>query len=165
MSNSLHQYKIKNARGKEIDLAEYKGKVVLVVNTASKCGFTPQFEDLENLYQEYKDQGLVIIGTPSNEFGGQEPNSNVGAQEFCQINYGVSFPITEKIHVKKGSEQHELYQFLTDKKKNGQVGLAPLWNFQKYLIDKDGKVVDYFLTITKPTSPKVKKAIQKLLAK
>lgn len=165
MSNSLHQYKIKNARGKEIDLAEYKGKVVLVVNTASKCGFTPQFEDLENLYQEYKDQGLVIIGTPSNEFGGQEPNSNEGAQEFCQINYGVSFPITEKIHVKKGSEQHELYQFLTDKKKNGQVGLAPLWNFQKYLIDKDGKVVDYFLTITKPTSPKVKKAIQKLLAK
>lgn len=164
MSNSLHQYKIKSAKGKEIDLAQYKGKVVLIVNTASKCGFTPQFEDLEHLYQEFKDQGLVIIGTPSNEFGGQEPNSNEGAQEFCQINYGVTFPITEKIHVKKGPEQHELYQFLTDKKKNGQVGLAPLWNFQKYLIDKDGKVVDYFLTITKPTSPKVKKAIQKLLA-
>lgn len=164
MSNSLHQYKIKNARGKEIDLAELQGKVVLVVNTASKCGFTPQFEDLENLYQEYKDQGLVIIGTPSNEFGGQEPNSDEGAQEFCQINYGVSFPITEKIQVKKGPEQHALYQFLTNKDKNGQVGMAPLWNFQKYLIDKNGKVVDYFLTITKPTAPKVKKAIQKLLS-
>lgn len=164
MSNSLHQYKIKNAKGQEIDLSTLKGKVVLVVNTASKCGFTPQFEGLEELYQEYKDQGLVIIGTPSNEFGGQEPNSNEGAQEFCQINYGVSFPITEKIHVKKGAEQHELYQFLTDKSKNGKVGMAPLWNFQKYLVDKNGQVVDYFLTITKPNSPKVKKAIQKLLA-
>lgn len=164
MSNSLHQYKIKSARGKEIDLSEYKGKVVLVVNTASKCGFTPQFEDLEKLYQEYKDQGLVIIGTPSNEFGGQEPNSSEGAQEFCQINYGVSFPITEKIHVKKGPEQHPLFQFLTDKSKNGKVGFAPLWNFQKYLVDKNGKVVDFYMTFTKPSAPKVKKAIQKLLS-
>lgn len=164
MSNSLHQYRIKSAKGKEIDLAQYKGKVVLVVNTASKCGFTPQFEGLEELYQEFKDKGLEIIGMPSNEFGGQEPNSNEGAQEFCQINYGVSFPITEKIKVKKGPEQNEVFKFLTDKKLNGQVNLAPLWNFQKYLIDKDGHVVDYFLTVTKPNSPKVKKAIQKLLA-
>ena len=163
MKNSLHQYKIKNAKGAEIDLAKYKGKVVLVVNTASKCGFTPQFEGLEELYKEYKDKGLEIIGMPSNEFGGQEPNSNEGAQEFCQINYGVSFPITEKIHVKKGPEQNEVFQFLTDKKLNGQVNMAPLWNFQKYLIDKDGHVVDYFLTVTKPNSAKVKKAIQKLL--
>lgn len=164
MSNSIHQYKIKNAKGKEIDLAQYKGKVLLVVNTASKCGFTPQFEGLENLYQEFKDKGLEIIGMPSNEFGGQEPNSNEGAQEFCQINYGVSFPITEKVHVKKGAEQNEVFRFLTDKNLNGKVNLAPLWNFQKYLIDKDGQVVDYFLTITKPDAPKVKKAIQKLLA-
>ncbi len=164
MSNSLHQYRIKSAKGKEIDLAQYKGKVVLVVNTASKCGFTPQFEGLEELYQEYKDKGLEIIGMPSNEFGGQEPNSSEGAQEFCQINYGVSFPITEKVHVKKGAEQHEVFKFLTDKKLNGKVNLAPVWNFQKYLVDKDGHVADYFLTITKPTAPKVKKAIQKLLA-
>jgi glutathione peroxidase len=163
MKNSLHQYKIKNAKGAEIDLSKYKGKVVLVVNTASKCGFTPQFEGLEELYKEYKDKGLEIIGMPSNEFAGQEPNNAEGAQEFCQINYGVSFPITEKVHVKKGPEQHEVFQFLTDKKLNGQVNLAPLWNFQKYLIDKDGHVVDYFLTVTKPNSAKVKKAIQKLL--
>lgn len=163
MKNSLHQYKIKNAKGVEIDLAKYKGKVVLVVNTASKCGFTPQFEGLEELYKEYKDKGLEIIGMPSNEFGGQEPNSNEGAQEFCQINYGVSFPITEKVHVKKGPEQNEVFKFLTDKKLNGQVNMAPLWNFQKYLIDKEGHVVDYFLTVTKPNSAKVKSAIQKLL--
>lgn len=165
MSNSLHQFKVKNARGKDVDLSQYKGKVVLVVNTASKCGFTPQFEQLEELYKEYKDQGLEIIGFPSNEFAGQEPNSSDKAEEFCQINYGVSFPIMDKTMVKKGPQQSDVFRFLTNKSENGTVNLAPLWNFQKYLVDKDGKVVDYFMTITKPNAPKVKKAIQKLLAR
>jgi glutathione peroxidase len=163
MSNSLYQFKVKNARGKEVDLSNYKGKVVMVVNTASKCGFTPQFADLEELYKEYKDQGFEIIGFPSNEFAGQEPNSSDKAEEFCQINYGVSFPIMDKVKVKKGPEQNEVFKFLTNKKENGKVDLAPMWNFQKYLVDKDGNVVDYFMTFTKPTAPKVKKAIQKLL--
>lgn len=163
MSNSLYQFKVKNARGKEVDLSDYKGKVVMVVNTASKCGFTPQFADLEELYKEYKDQGFEIIGFPSNEFAGQEPNSSDKAEEFCQINYGVSFPIMDKIKVKKGPEQNEVFRYLTNKKENGKVDLAPMWNFQKYLVDKEGNVVDYFMTFTKPTAPKVKKAIQKLL--
>lgn len=163
MSNSLYQFKVKNARGKEVDLSNYKGKVVMVVNTASKCGFTPQFADLEELYKEYKDQGFEIIGFPSNEFAGQEPNSSDKAEEFCQINYGVSFPIMDKVKVKKGPEQNEVFKFLTNKKENGKVDLAPMWNFQKYLVDKEGNVVDYFMTFTKPTAPKVKKAIQKLL--
>jgi glutathione peroxidase len=135
----------------------------MVVNTASKCGFTPQFADLEKLYQEYKDQGFEILGFPSNEFAGQEPNSSDKAEEFCQINYGVSFPIMEKTHVKKGPEQSEVFRYLTNKDENGKVNLAPMWNFQKYLIDKQGKVVDYFMSFTSPTAPKVKKAIQKLL--
>lgn len=164
MNNSLHQYKIKSAKGKEINFADYKGKVLLIVNTASKCGFTPQFADLENLYLKYKDQGLVVIGMPSNDFAGQEPNSSEKAEEFCQINYGVSFPITEKIHVKKGSLQHEVFHFLTNKKLNGKVNIAPLWNFQKYLIDKNGHVVDYFLTVTSPLSNKIENSIKKLLS-
>lgn len=163
MSNSLHQFKVKNARGKEVDLSQYKGKVVMVVNTASKCGFTPQFADLEKLYQEYKDQGFEIIGFPSNEFAGQEPNSSDKAEEFCQINYGVSFPIMDKTHVKKGPEQNDVFRYLTNKEENGKVNLAPMWNFQKYLVDKDGNVVDYYMSFTSPTAPKVKKAIQKLL--
>jgi len=163
MSNSFHQFRIKSARGKEIDLAQYKGKVVLVVNTASKCGFTPQFEGLEELYKEFKDQGLEIIGFPSNEFGNQEPNTSDKAEEFCQINYGVTFPITEKVKVKKGPEQNEVFKFLTNKEQNGRVNFAPIWNFQKYLVDKEGNVVDFYMTFTKPTAPKVKKAIQKLL--
>jgi glutathione peroxidase len=164
MSNSLHQFKVKNARGKEVDLADYKGKVVLVVNTASKCGFTPQFAQLEELYQEFKEQGLEVIGFPSNEFAGQEPNSSDKAEEFCQINYGVSFPIMDKVKVKKGAEQSPVFRFLTNKEENGKVNMAPLWNFQKYLVDKNGNVVDYYMTITKPTAPKVKSAIKKLLS-
>ncbi|MCO5233980.1 MAG: redoxin domain-containing protein [Chitinophagales bacterium] len=163
MNNSLHQYKIKSAKGEEINFSDYQGKVLLLVNTASKCGFTPQFAELEKLYQKYKDQGLVVIGFPSNEFAGQEPHSSEKAEEFCQINYGVSFPITEKIHVKKSPLQHDVFQYITNKKLNGKVNMAPLWNFQKYLIDKNGKVVDYFLTVTSPLSSKIDSAIKKLL--
>ncbi|MEZ5007722.1 MAG: glutathione peroxidase [Chitinophagales bacterium] len=143
-------------------MSQYKGKVLMIVNTASKCGFTPQFEKLEELHKEYKEKGFEVIGFPSNDFAGQEPNDASGAEEFCQLNYGVSFPIMEKVHV-KGSEQHELFQFLSDKSKNGKVNSTPKWNFHKYLINKEGEVEDYYYTPTSPTSGKVKKKIEKLL--
>lgn len=162
MKKSIYQYKVKNARGKEIDLKDYEGKVLLVVNTASKCGFTPQLEKLEKLYQDLKDEGLEIIGFPSNDFAGQEPLEGEKAEEFCQINYGVSFPIMEKVHV-KGENQHPIYKFLSDKKENGNVNSIPKWNFHKYLINKKGEVVDYYYMITSPTSSKVVNSIKKLL--
>ena len=162
MNNTIYQYKIKNAKGSEIDFSQYEGKVLLLVNTASKCGLTPQYGELEELYKSYKDQGLEVIGFPSNDFAGQEPLSSDKAEEFCQINYGVSFPITEKIHV-KGDEQHEIFDFLSNKSKNGKVNISPKCNFQKYLVDKQGRVVDYYLPITTPNSGKIKKAIEKLL--
>ncbi len=162
MSKSIYQFKVKKASGQETPLSDYEGKVLLVVNTASKCGLTPQFGKLEELYQEFKGERFEILGFPSNDFADQEPNDAKGAEEFCQINYGVSFPIMDKIHV-KGKEQHELFDFLSDKKKNGAVNVSPKWNFQKYLIDKEGNVVDYFMPTTKPTAGRVKKAIKKLM--
>ncbi len=134
----------------------------MIVNTASKCGFTPQLEKLEELHKEYKDKNFEILGFPSNDFAGQEPLSAEKAAEFCQINYGVSFPIMDKVHV-KGDEQHELFDFLSDKKKNGNVNSTPKWNFHKYLINKEGEVEDYYFSITSPTSSKIKKKIDKLL--
>lgn len=135
----------------------------MIVNTASKCGFTPQFEKLEKLHQEYKDKGFTVLGFPSNDFAGQEPNNADKAEEFCKINYGVSFPIMEKMHV-KGKEQSELFDFLSDKKKNGKVNSKPKWNFHKYLINKKGEVVDFYYTPTSPTSGKIKKKVEKLLS-
>ena len=158
----LHDFKARDLQGKEVDFSEYKGKAVLVVNTASECGFTPQFKELEELYKEYKPQGLEIVGFPSNDFGGQEPLQGEEIEEFCQVNYGVSFKMMDKVKV-TGDEAAEVFKFLSDKKRNGRTSLAPKWNFHKYLIDKNGRVVDYFLTITKPTSSKVKKAIEKTL--
>ena len=163
MSNSIHQFQVKNAQNKEVNFADYKGKVLLVVNTASKCGLTPQFEQLEKLYQEFKDKGLIVIGFPSNDFAGQEPNAAEQAQEFCQINYGVTFPIMEKIHVKKGTQQHEVFKFLGNNAPGLKLLTHPKWNFQKYLIDKDGKAVDYFAPTTTPDSSKIIQAIEKQL--
>lgn len=158
----LHNFKARDLQGKEVDFSDYKGKAVLVVNTASECGFTHQFKELEELYKEYKPKGLEIVGFPSNDFGGQEPLEGEEIEEFCQVNYGVSFKMMDKVKV-TGDEAAEVFKFLSDKKRNGRTSLAPKWNFHKYLIDKDGRVVDYFLTITKPTSSKVKKAIEKTL--
>ncbi|MFN8259618.1 MAG: glutathione peroxidase [Chitinophagales bacterium] len=165
MSNSIHQFRVKNAQNKEVNLADYKGKVVMVVNTASKCGLTPQLEKLEKLYKEFKDEGFEIIGFPSNDFAGQEPLSAEKAEEFCMINYGVTFPIMDKIHVKKGAEQHEVFKFLGDKAPGVKLLTHPKWNFQKYLLDKDGNVVDYFMPTTDPTSDKVRSEIKELLKK
>ena len=165
MSNSIYDFKVKNARGKDVNLEDYKGKVLLVVNTASKCGLTPQLDKLEKLYKEFNQQGFEIIGFPSNDFAGQEPLDADKAEEFCQINYGVTFPIMEKIHVKKGAEQHELYKYMAKEAPGSSLLTNPKWNFHKFLIDKDGKVVDYFIPITDPTADKVKNEIKELLKK
>ncbi len=162
MEKNIYQFTANSLQNKPIQLSEYKDKVILIVNTASECGFTPQYKDLEELYQTYKDQGFVVLGFPSNDFGGQEPLNGDEIESFCSINYGVSFQIFEKTTV-KGKDASDLYKFLSDKKQNGSVNISPKWNFQKYLINRKGEVVDYFLSTTKPNSNKVKRAIEKLL--
>jgi len=162
MSNSIHQFKVEDLTGNIVDLKKYAGKVLLVVNTASKCGFTPQLKDMEAIYAEYKDQGLEVLAFPSNDFAGQEPLDGEAIAQFCVTKYEASYPIFNKIKV-RGDGVHPLYDFLSDKSKNGSVSSKPKWNFHKYLIDKEGRVVDYFLSITNPNGGKVKKAIEKLL--
>lgn len=159
---TVHDFKVKDIRGNEVELSQYKDKVLLIVNTASKCGLTPQYKDLENLYNEFKDKGLEILAFPSNQFMGQEPLEGDAIQEFCEINYGVTFKVFDKTDV-IGDTQNPLFKYLSNKNENGKVNVAPKWNFQKYLVDKNGKVVDYFLPITNPDSSKVKNAIKKLL--
>ena len=154
-SKSLYDIKIDSLQGKSIDLSSYKGKKVLFVNVASKCGFTPQYKDLQKLHDEYQDS-LVVIGVPCNQFGKQEPGNSTEIEEFCEVNYGVSFLITEKVDV-KGSEQHPLYTWLTKKVENGRKNSSVKWNFQKYLIDENGELIDYYFSITSPTSSKIKK--------
>lgn len=160
-SRSIHQFKVTGPSGQQVDLSDYKGKVLLIVNTASECGFTPQLEGMEELYKEYKDQGFEILAFPSNDFA-QEPLDNLEIEQFCMTKYQASYPILGKVHV-KGSRASEVFQFLSDKQKNGKVSSTPRWNFHKYLVDREGKVVDYFYTFTKPNSNKIRKAIQKLL--
>lgn len=154
---NLYDIQINSLQGKPINFGDFKGKYMLFVNVASKCGFTPQYKDLEKLYQEYKDH-LIVIGVPCNQFGHQEPGSSDEIQEFCQVNYGVSFLITEKVNV-KGSNQHPLYAWLTKKENNGKKSSTVRWNFQKYLVDSEGKLIDFYYSITKPTSSKITKHI------
>lgn len=161
--NSVHDIAVKEISGKDKSLSDYKGKVLLIVNTASKCGFTPQFKDLEALYQDYKDKDFEILGFPSNQFQNQEPLEGEDLSEFCEINYGVTFKIFDKVDV-KGEHAAPLFQYLSNKDLNGEVNSTPKWNFHKYLVNKECKVVDYFYTITNPNSKKVRKAIDKLLA-
>jgi glutathione peroxidase len=136
---NIYQFKVKDLSGKEFDFATLKGKKVLIVNTASKCGLTPQYKDLEAIYQKYKSKGFVIIGFPANNFGKQEPGTDKEIEGFCQINYGVTFPMMSKISV-KGSDMNEVYQFLTQKSKNGLQDSDVEWNFQKYLIGANGEL-------------------------
>ncbi len=161
---SIHNLSVKNIEGELESLEKYKGKVLLIVNTASKCGFTPQLEEMTKLHEEFKAQGFEILAFPSNDFAGQEPLEGAALEQFCQLNYQAAYPIFGKTHV-KGENASELYQFLSDKSKNGKVSSTPKWNFHKYLVDKEGRVIDYYYSITSPTSGKVKKAIQKLLKK
>jgi glutathione peroxidase len=150
---SLYSIAINSLQGKTLDLSQFKGKKILFVNVASKCGFTPQYRELQKLHDTYKDQ-LVVIGVPCNQFGKQEPGSSEDIQEFCEMNYGVEFLITEKIDV-KGSNQHPLYAWLTKKALNGRKDSSVKWNFQKYLIDENGEFLDYFYSITKPMNSRI----------
>lgn len=143
----IYQFKVKDITGGEFNLADLKGKKVLIVNTASKCGLTPQFEELEALYQKYKDQNFVIIGFPTNDFMSQDPGTNEEIAEFCKLNYGVTFPMMSKIEV-KGDAMEPLYQYLTQKQQNGLGDFEVEWNFQKFLINEEGK-------LAKVISPKV----------
>jgi glutathione peroxidase len=152
-SPSFYDFKVKTLEGKEFDFSSLKGKKVMVVNTASKCGFTPQFKDLEELYEQY-GQVLVIIGFPANNFMNQEPGSATEIRQFCTQNYGVTFPMMEKISV-KGNDMHPLYKWLTSKEKNGVMDSEVKWNFQKYLIDEKGKLTDVVFSKEKPGSDKV----------
>ena len=151
---SFYDFTVQTIDGKDFKLSELKGKKVLVVNTASKCGFTPQYEDLEKLYKEFKDQGLVIIGFPANNFMHQEPGTNEEIHSFCKLNYGVTFPMMAKISV-KGKDMAPLYKWLTSKKENGVKDSEVKWNFQKYLIDENGHLVDFATPKTKPYSDQI----------
>ncbi|PTK67018.1 glutathione peroxidase [Staphylococcus borealis] len=156
---NIYDFVVQKSNGEDYKLEEYKGKVMLIVNTASECGFTPQFEGLQALYEKYKDQGFVILGFPCNQFGGQEPGSGAEANQNCKINYGVTFPIHEKIDV-KGENQHPLFRFLTDAAK-GMLSEKIKWNFTKFLVDREGNVVSRFSPQKKPAQ--IEKDIEKLL--
>lgn len=161
MKKSFYDFSAGSLQGKDISMDTYKGKVVLVVNTASKCGLTPQYEGLEKLYREYKDKGLVILGFPCNQFAGQEPGSEKEISEGCLINYGVSFPMFAKIDV-NGNNAHPIYKYLKSELKGGIFGSSIKWNFAKFLIDKNGKPYKRFSPTTTPD--KLVKDIEKLLA-
>ncbi|WP_299056541.1 glutathione peroxidase [uncultured Polaribacter sp.] len=152
---NIYDIEINSLQNKPIQLSTFKGKYILFVNVASKCGFTPQYKELETLSETYKEN-LVVIGVPCNQFGKQEPGNSDEIQEFCEVNYGVSFLMTEKISV-KGEEQHPLYQWLTNRKLNNKKSSSVKWNFQKYLVSKDGLLIDYYFSITKPLSSKITK--------
>ena len=137
MKESIHQFKVTDLYGEEFDFSALKGKKIMVVNTASECGLTPQYEQLQEVYEKYKDQNFIIIGFPANNFGAQEPGSDEDIATFCKKNYGVTIPMMSKISV-QGRDQHEVYQFLTQKSKNGLEDSEVIWNFQKYLIDENG---------------------------
>ena len=159
-AQTFYDLKTKTIDGKEFNFSDLKGKKVIVVNTASKCGFTPQYEDLEKVYKEYKDKNFVIIGFPANNFGGQEPGTNEEIKEFCKKNYGVSFPMMQKISV-KGDDMDPVYHWLTEKKLNGKMDSGVKWNFQKYLIDENGNLVDVIYSRDKTTDEKVTAWISK----
>lgn len=154
MENTIYQFKVTDLYGKEFDMATLKGKKVMIVNTASKCGLTPQYKDLEALYKEYKGKGFEIIGFPANNFMEQEPGSNEEIATFCERNYGVTFPMMEKVSV-KGDDIAPIYAFLTQKSKNGVSDNEMLWNFQKFLIDENGKLVKSIHPKTLPTDAEI----------
>lgn len=153
--SSIYDITINSLDNQPVNLADFKGNHILFVNVASKCGFTPQYKELQKLSDTYPDS-LVVIGCPCNQFGKQEPGSAEEIQSFCERNYGVSFLITEKIDV-KGANQHPLYEWLTSKEKNGKKNSKVKWNFQKYLVDEGGNLVDYYFSLTKPMSSKITK--------
>ena len=160
--NNIYDINVDNISGENLSLEKFKGNVILIVNTASRCGFTSQYSELENLFNKYKDKGFTILAFPSNNFMNQEPGSNKEIEEFCKINYGISFPIFSKIEV-KGSNKHPLFEFLTSKNTNPKFGGSISWNFNKFLIAPDGKIVNRFGSMTSPLNKKVILSIEKYL--
>ena len=151
---TIYQFKVEDLSGNSFDFASLKGKKIMIVNTASKCGLTPQYKDLEAVYKEYKDKGLVIVGFPANNFASQEPGTNEEIATFCQMNYGVTFPMMDKVSV-KGDDMAAIYQFLTQKAKNGLQDSSVEWNFQKYLINEKGELEKVISPKTLVTDPEV----------
>ena len=153
---NAHGFEFTSIAGKPLPLETFKGKAVLVVNTASLCGFTHQYADLQSIWESYRDRGLVVLGVPSNDFGSQEPGSEAEIKQFCEVNFDVDFPMTAKVHV-KGDEAHPFYKWA--KQELGALS-QPRWNFHKYLIAPDGRLVDWFATTTSPSSEKIVRAIE-----
>ena len=151
---TIYQFKVKDLSGDTFDFATLKGKKIMIVNTASKCGLTPQYKDLEALYKEYSAQGFVIVGFPANNFASQEPGTKEEIAAFCQLNYGVTFPMMDKVSV-KGDDMSEVYKFLTQKSKNGLEDSEVQWNFQKYLLNEKGELVKVIAPKTLPTDPEI----------
>ena len=160
---TIYDFILNSIDGQPTPLSTFKGKVVLLVNVASRCGFTPQYAGLESIYEKYKDRGFVIVGIPANNFGGQEPGTNQEIKTFCAAKYNVTFPMMAKVSV-KGSDITPLYQFLTDKSLNPDTGGEIGWNFTKFLVDPDGKTIARFDSKVEPDSPQVTSAIEKALA-
>jgi glutathione peroxidase len=158
---SAHDFRFTAIDGADLPLATFKGKAVLVVNTASQCGFTPQYEGLQALWRAYRDRGLVVLGVPSNDFGGQEPGANADIKKFCEVNFNVDFPLTEKQKV-TGADAHPFYKWAAE---TLGPGAQPRWNFHKYLVAPDGRLVEAFATRVEPLSPAVKLAIEAVLPK
>ena len=159
MSNEFYELTANNLQGQPVNMSRYEGKVILVVNTATKCGFAPQFEGLEQLYNKYKDKGLVVLGFPCNQFGGQEPETNDNMEQACKVNFGVTFPLFEKIEV-NGPQTHPLFRLLK-RRLGGFLGTRIKWNFTKFLVDATGRPVKRFAPITKPAA--IEPFIQKML--
>ena len=155
MGKSIYDYKVEALNGGELSFADYKGKKILIVNTASECGFTPQYKDLEEISKKYAGK-LVVVGFPANNFGGQEPGSNAEIGAFCEKNFGVTFPLAAKVSV-KGEDTAPIFKFLTEKELNGVKDTSILWNFTKFLIDENGKLIDSFVSTTKPTDEAITK--------
>lgn len=158
MGKTIYDFKVESLDGKEINFADFKGKKILIVNTASECGFTPQYADLEKVYEQYKDK-LVVVGFPANNFGGQEPGTNPEIGAFCQKNYGVTFPLAAKVSV-KGDDTAPIFKYLTEKELNGVKNTTILWNFTKFLVDENGKLIDSFVSTTKPTDEAITKYLK-----
>lgn len=159
--NTIYQFNVQKLNGEEVSLADYKGKVLLIVNTASQCGFTPQLKDLAELKDKFAGQDFEILAFPSNDFGAQEPLNGKELESFCEVQR-VNYPVFDKIRV-RGPYAAPLYQFFADKKANGRLNSVPRWNFQKYLVDRNGHVRDFFFPFTKPTSLRIRRNIKRLL--
>lgn len=159
--STIYDYEMKSLSGNEVSLSEFQENVIMIVNTASECGYTPQYKELQELYEQYEERGFVVLGFPANNFGGQEPGSDEEIAQFCELNYGVTFPMFSKISV-KGEDQHPLFQFLTsadNKDFKGEIG----WNFEKFLIDRNGNIVRRFKSSVTPMSEEVTNSIENIL--